>query len=250
MPTKNFRTRLGLLRSRIMYYWKPFNQRRLRRFYSPLIPAGGLCFDVGAHLGNRIAAFRSLGARVVAVEPQPRCLDYLRQTFGTDTEVQLLPIALGASEGKATLHISQLAPTVSTLAPSEWRETLRKKSQLAIDWEEQLEVEVQTLDQLIERYGRPDFCKIDVEDFEEEVLRGLSQPIPVLSFEFFTWTLPRTLRCLDLLDALGDYEYNWSPGESQTWAEPQWQSPAAIRQRMQKLKHDGSGDVYARLRLQ
>ena len=32
---------------------------------------GDLVFDVGAHVGDRIAAFRRLGARVVAVEPQP-----------------------------------------------------------------------------------------------------------------------------------------------------------------------------------
>ena len=57
MPAKNFRSRLGILRSRIMYYGKPFNRRRLRKFYSAFVPKGGLCFDIGAHLGNRIAPF-------------------------------------------------------------------------------------------------------------------------------------------------------------------------------------------------
>ena len=32
---------------------------------------GDLVFDIGAHVGDRVAAFRRLGARVVAVEPQP-----------------------------------------------------------------------------------------------------------------------------------------------------------------------------------
>ncbi len=247
MPAKNFRTRLGLLRSRIMYYWKPFNRRRLRKFYTPFIPPNGLCFDIGAHLGNRIAAFRDLGARVIAVEPQPHCLHYLRRQYGRDAKVEILPLALGAHPGGATLHISQLAPTVSTLATEEWRTELQKNSNIDVDWEEQLEVEVQTLDQLIERYGLPDFCKIDVEDYEAEVLKGLSQAIPVLSFEFFTWTPARTLECLDLLDALGDYQYNWSVGESQRWAEPRWQSGKGIREVIGKLEGKLSGDIYARL---
>ena len=33
-----------------------------------------LAFDIGAHVGDRTAAFRRLGARVVAVEPQPAAM--------------------------------------------------------------------------------------------------------------------------------------------------------------------------------
>ena len=35
-----------------------------------------LAFDVGSHAGNRVRAFRRLGARVVAVEPQPDLVVY------------------------------------------------------------------------------------------------------------------------------------------------------------------------------
>ena len=44
--------------------------RRLDEFYRPFVPAGGLCFDIGAHVGNRSRSW-SRWARVVAVEPQP-----------------------------------------------------------------------------------------------------------------------------------------------------------------------------------
>ena len=87
MPAKNFRSRLGILRSRIMYYGKPFNRRRLRKFYSAFVPKGGLCFDIGAHLGNRIAPFLDLGAQIVAVEPQPLCLEYLQRRYGKKDSV-------------------------------------------------------------------------------------------------------------------------------------------------------------------
>jgi len=36
----------------------------------------------------------------------------------------------------------------------------------------------------IETFGKPFYCKIDVEGWELDVLKGLSQPIPLISFEF------------------------------------------------------------------
>ena len=61
---------LGLARS-LVIYWRPGRQRGLRELYRPFLCAGDLAFDVGAHLGDRTAAFQKLGARVVALEPQP-----------------------------------------------------------------------------------------------------------------------------------------------------------------------------------
>ena len=51
------------------------------RLYGQFVRPGDLVFDVGAHVGDRIAAFRRLGARVVAVEPQPA----LVRTLGCST---------------------------------------------------------------------------------------------------------------------------------------------------------------------
>src|SRR5690606_17457557 len=58
---------LGITRSLIVY-WRPGRQRGLRDLYRPFVAPGGLVFDVGAHIGDRTAAFASLGARVVALE--------------------------------------------------------------------------------------------------------------------------------------------------------------------------------------
>ena len=52
------------------------------KFYSKLIQNGDLCFDVGANVGNRTEAFLKLGARIVAVEPQPECIAVLNELHG------------------------------------------------------------------------------------------------------------------------------------------------------------------------
>ena len=44
-------------------------------------------------------------------------------------------------------------------------------------------VTVSTLDNMIEKYGTPDFLKVDVEGGELQVFEGLSQPISVICFE-------------------------------------------------------------------
>ncbi len=246
----NWKARLGLWRSLLIYYWKPFNQKRLRRFYSQFIQPGDLCFDIGAHLGNRSKAWLDLGAKVIAVEPQPICIQFLQKKFDKYPDWTIESKAVGAKNGKLPMYLSQNAPTVSSLSDQNWRKALNEKSNFEVQWNEEIEVEVTTLDQLIEQYGRPTFCKIDVEDFEEAVLKGLSVPIPIISFEFFNWTPIRTEACLKLLNQLGDYEYNWSFGESLSFEMEKWENVEQLSKNIEayKKKNAFSGDIYARIK--
>ncbi len=247
--TKTIRQKLGILRSVAMYYWKPFNKKRLTNFYKAFVKEGDLCFDIGAHLGNRTNAWTALGAKVIAVEPQPQCMRYLKQKFSNNSNVVLLQKAVSNEPGQASFHVSELTPTISTMAAKDWRDTMADNTSFKVTWDETIQVEVLTLDQLISNYGVPDFCKIDVEDFEMQVLQGLSTAIPSLSIEYYTPTLFRVFECMDLLDKLGDYEYNWSYGESQVLNSEKWLSSKEMRSIFNGYTSDDrSGDVYARLR--
>jgi hypothetical protein len=73
--------RLGFIRSLLVYHGIPWRGWQLRRFYRRFVPAGGLAFDIGAHTGNRVDAFRSHSARVVALEPQPDFVRWLQRRF-------------------------------------------------------------------------------------------------------------------------------------------------------------------------
>jgi len=239
---------VGIVRSLAIYYGVPFRARRLARLYAPFVPAGGLCFDIGAHVGNRVRCWRRLGARVVAVEPQPDFIRILRRLYGRDRGVAIVPAAVSRVAGEATLLVSERTPTVTTLSNT-WAERVGADPAFrGVAWAPGARVPVTTLDALIAAHGCPDFVKVDVEGYEAEVLAGLSTPVRALSFEYLAAARDIALACVDRLSALGDYEYNLSPGESHRFAAPRWLAAAAIRSTLLGLAPDaGSGDIYARL---
>jgi FkbM family methyltransferase len=237
---------VGLARSLVIYHGIAGRQAPLRRLYSRFVKPGDLAFDIGAHAGNRTRALAALGCRVVSVEPQPDFARVLRTLFGRNPNVTVVEIAVSEAPGRAMLALSERTPTVTTLA-SEWRRARAQEAGFkGVEWNRQLEIEVTTLDRLIERFGVPAFVKLDVEGSEPAILRGLSQAVPAISFEYLPWTLEESAACVARLDALGAYTFNWSVGEGFQLASPHWLTSrdilAALRTPEAQRR---AGDVYA-----
>jgi FkbM family methyltransferase len=243
--TRSIRRSLGMFRSRLIYDYKPFNRKRMVRFYSGFIKPGDLCFDIGAHTGNRTGTWLSMGARVVSVEPQPAFIRLLKKKYKYNSRFLMENTAIGRIPGKARLHISRMNPAISTLS-DQWKKIMTD-FEPALAWEDHTDVQVQTLDNLIARYGNPVFCKIDVEGFELEVLCGLSVPLAALSFELFPTTPDRTIACINEIEKLGKYEYNWSLTESFKMNSPSWLNSSGMVETIKAYSGHKSGDIYARL---
>lgn len=238
----------GLARS-LWLYRRPGRQRGLRRLYAPFVGDGDLVFDVGAHVGDRSLAFAALGARVVAFEPQPMLAAWLRRSLGRNPRIELVEQAVGAEAGMAELQISRATPTVSSLN-ARWTRAIgaRNPGFSRVRWDRQVDVAVTTLDRLIEIHGRPRFCKIDVEGHEAEVLAGLSQPVRALSVEFVAGALEVARACVDRLEQLGDYRFDFVIGERREFQWREWRSADAVRDWLAHGADDvASGDLYARL---
>jgi FkbM family methyltransferase len=218
-------------------------QHAIQRLYRQFISPGTLCFDVGANLGERTAAMRDVGARVVAVEPHPGCARRLRDQFRGDARVLVIEAALGPSAGVGELTISQ-SSKISTMSDG-WRDAVSKSGRFAGQrWDRRAIVRLTTLDDLIAEHGTPVFVKIDVEGFEAEVLAGLHQPVPQLCFEVTPERIDAAFICIDRLMALGDYQFNYDRAESQSLVLPAWMDDRSFRLVLQDL--DDYADVYAR----
>ncbi|MGL4398153.1 MAG: FkbM family methyltransferase [Hyphomicrobium sp.] len=236
----------GVVRSLRLYHGEDAPRTAMDALYSRFLAPGQLAFDIGAHAGDRISSFRRLGARVVALEPQPLLMRALRLIHGRDRAVMLFQAAAAAEQGDLTMHLNTANPTVSTLSDSflfaahdadGWREQT---------WDGMTTVPATTLDRLIELIGPPAFIKIDVEGYEDRVLAGLSQSPPALSFEFTTIARDVAMRCLDRLAGLGPYGFDVALGESQILELGRFVSASEMAKYLSNLPHAAnSGDVYA-----
>jgi len=237
----------GILRSLVIYYGIPFRARRLERFYASFVTPGSLCFDIGAHAGNRIRCWRRLGARVVAVEPQPDFAAILRMLYGRDSGVSLVEAAVGNSPGTGRMLISPRTPTVTTLSRQWAQQVARSPAFRGVSWSAGQEVAVTTLQTLIDRYGMPRFVKLDIEGSEAAALEGLLCSVAAVSFEYLPAARDTAIQCIERLSSLGSYQYNWSVGESHRLGSATWLDAAATREFLLELPEAAaSGDIYAR----
>jgi len=223
-------------------------QRRMCRFYRQLIPNNALCFDVGANVGVRTACFLRLQAQVVAVEPLAEVAEALRRRWPTQPRLTVIEAALGSSETTAMLHVC--TPSVFSSLSASWLGVTDRAARFpARKIVEERPVPVTTLDRLIARFGVPDFIKIDVEGGELDVLKGLSRPVPALSFEYHLLTLEQIAACLNRVQEIGPVIVNCSGGESLVFAQKEWVAPSHLLDRLTSRAErnlGGWGDIYVR----
>jgi FkbM family methyltransferase len=226
------------------------HKKRMLAFYSRLIKKGDLCFDVGANVGKFTEVLLELGAKVVCVEPQETCLSQLRKLFCDNKNVIIVPKALGECEGEGELATFEENLGMSTLS-AKYKNTCPPDQLSGLKWSKMKRVPITTLDNLILSYGLPKYCKIDVEGFEAQVLKGLSKPIRLVSFEFHRWCFEEAEKCVNRLVQIGNVEFNYMFADSMKFLLQKWVSPEELYKKIDVATYilDNRfylGDIYAR----
>jgi FkbM family methyltransferase len=235
---------VGLYRAAQTVYAELQKPKRLK-FYSQFVKEGSLCFDIGANFGSRVGVFLELGANVVAVEPQSECATYMLHKYSSNPRVKIVNAAVGEHRGVAEIKICTSSDAWTSMSDEYINHVSQKKEMVGYRWDRTEKVAVTTLDELVEEFGTPDFCKIDVEGFELQVINRLSSTLPVLSFEHTLGMMEPTLKVMAKLDSLGDYRYNHSAGESMSLVSEEWGSSKEELDSLQRA--DSTVDIYARV---
>ncbi|MBL4594288.1 MAG: FkbM family methyltransferase [Flavobacteriales bacterium] len=220
-----------------------FKKSERKEFYNEFIKSGDLVFDVGANKGNRTVIFLELGAKVVAVEPQKECYEHLVKRFGD--KIDLIKLGLGEKESTATMYVS--GSTLISSFSKDHVDMMQEDRFKGANWGDTIEIQMTTMDALINKYGTPAFCKIDVEGYEYDVLKGLSKPLKALSLEYIVPENTQVLvDCLAHLSKLGSIECNFSYGESMKYNLPKWKTGQEMIDYVQtdEFTNTSYGDVY------
>ncbi len=180
---------------------------------------------------------------MVAVEPQPDCADKLEKEFA-GRNVIVAREGVGRESGEMKMSVCTSEKGLSTFS-ADWK-TGRFKN---FKFDKEILTPMTTLDALINKYGQPDFCKIDVEGFELEVISGLTKKISCLNFEFTSEFFVNAKKCVERLVSIGFKEFNFTIGEEPRLILSSWVSKDELFADLERRIKDNPdlwGDIYAK----
>jgi FkbM family methyltransferase len=165
-----------------------------RKLFEKVVDSGSIVYDIGAHVGfYTLLASKLVGesGKVVAFEPSPRNLVYLKKHLEINHHTNVIVIEAAVSDKAGTCLFSE-GPNNSSGCISE---------------DGALVVKVVCVDELVmnESLPPPDYVKIDVEGIEYRVLNGMKNVLVNYSPKIFlaTHSLEIKADCCCLLESLG-----------------------------------------------
>jgi FkbM family methyltransferase len=158
------------------------------------------CIDVGANIGDTIAAFYTHDSDTfLAIEPNPRFRKLLSANFGENANVTVVSEVCSSASGQTTIAIHEKAGTAS-LVQADSGTTMTRRS----------------LDEIVDDHSfakDANLLKIDTDGHDFEVIEGskrlLSQNLPVVLFECDAFENTNYVEdCIRTLNAFKQSGYN------------------------------------------
>lgn len=186
----------------LYYFSKPLYDRLPQRLGAFVIQLKGplICIDVGANIGDTIAAFRQSDAdSFLGIEPSPHFRKYLSTNWENDQNVKILPLICSSGNDTRNFQVHESAGTATV-----------------VECNEGSQIERSSLDDIAEDYpnfSKPTIIKIDTDGHDFEVIRGarnvISKAMPALLFECDSFSNENYIaECLDTMKTLRACGYN------------------------------------------
>lgn len=127
-----------------------------------------LIFDVGMYNGDDTAYYLNKGYDVIAVDANPYFINSAKILFKrylSQNRLVLLNYAISDKEGKVELNISKMGEWSSLNFSISNRESLHQ---------EKIEVQSRKISSLVQEFGLPYYCKIDIEGYDIVLLKTMA----------------------------------------------------------------------------
>jgi len=180
-----------------------------------------IIFDIGCCHGHWIAANYTTIDNFIGVEANKASYHTAKERFADDTNIEILHYLVAAYDFEMIpFYVAQNSAGESSTASEWWVKNSRHIE--TEHWNNPIKVFSITLDNLISRYGEPGLIKIDVEGYEYEVLKGLTQKVPMLCFEYAEEQKDEIVKSINYLLQLGYTGFNIQHGDQFNYRPSEW----------------------------
>lgn len=150
----------------------------LSSIYDFFFPEGrGVIVEVGAFDGitfSNSSGLISKGWTALLIEPVPESYEKCKLKYSKNSNVELLNLAVGANQGSLEINLAGALSSGDPKTIFEYKKTAWAKKHLTTN---SIKVDLVTLDSILAKfpkYKSIDVLIIDVEGFEEEVMKGFN----------------------------------------------------------------------------
>lgn len=134
-----------------------------------------LIFDIGTHIGEDTHFYLSKGYKVIAIDADPATIEANKKKFSGNSDVTFLNYAISDTDGQLiSLFVNEDSSKNSLFSEIGGRQD---------SLQQVVQVPTRTLSSLMQEYGVPFYCKIDIEGYDPVAIRSIR---PVKELPRFT----------------------------------------------------------------
>jgi FkbM family methyltransferase len=161
-------------------------------------------FDIGTNHGNFTDEHLKIypDANFICIEANPVLCSFLVDKYKNNKNIKVYHYVMSDKSGEnISFYINKDCDGIST-ASKNWVDNSRFNK---TNWNDAILIETITLDDLINSTFVPDILKVDVEGYENTVLRGLTKKANIIQFE---WAEEELVSIQDTCNYLQSIGYN------------------------------------------
>lgn len=169
-------------------------------------------FDIGTNHGNFTDEHLKIypDANFVCIEANPVLCSFLVDKYKNNTNVTVYHYVMSDKSGEnINFYINKDCDGIST-ASKNWVDNSRFNK---TNWNDAILIETITLDDLIDSTFIPDIIKVDVEGYENTVIKGLTKKVDLIQFEWAEEEADSIKNTCEYLYSVGYSKFSFKYGD-------------------------------------